>query len=166
METRITQEELKQLLHYEPETGMFTWLKDRSDKVKAGHSAGCKADKLGYKRICIDYKIYPSHRLAFLYMTGEWPQHMVDHIDGNPANNKWSNLRQADAHQNARNKSIQSNNKSGHVGIWKPNGRNHWVVQVRGKHVASCATMEEAKAAYHQAAKDQFGEFYRQKEAV
>ena len=164
MATRITQKELKQLLHYEPETGVFTWLQDRSDKVKAGDVAGGKGT--AYKRICLNYKNYQAHRLAFLYMTGEWPQHMVDHIDGDPSNNKWSNLRQANAYQNARNKATQSNNKSGHVGIWKPKGRDHWVVQVRGKHVASCATMEEAKTAYHQAAKDQFGEFYRQKEAV
>jgi hypothetical protein len=166
MKTELTQEKLKELIHYDPKTGVFTWLQNRSDKVKDGHPAGCKASSRGYKRICIDYQNYQAHRVAFLYMTGKWPTNMVDHIDGNPSNNKWSNLRQADARQNAQNKAMQRNNKSGHIGIWKPNGRNQWVVQVCGKHIASCPTMEEAKAAYHKAATDQFGEFYRQKEAV
>ena len=164
MEKHITQEELKELLHYDPETGDFTWLQDRSDKVKAGHVAGGKGTN--YKRICINYKTHQAHRLAFLYMTGEFPPHMVDHIDGNAANNAWSNLRLATAKQNATNKAMQSNNTSGHVGVYKPKGRNHWVAQIHGKHLASCPTFEEAKEAYTQAAKEKFGEFYRYKEAV
>jgi hypothetical protein len=166
MAQMLTQEALKRLMSYNPETGVFTWLVDRSDKIKAGDVAGGKNSIRGYKRIGIDYKVYPAHRLAFLYMTGKWPQHFVDHIDGNRSNNAWNNLRQATPAQNAANKCMQKNNSSGHIGVWKPKGRNRWVVQVCGKHVASCATLEEANVAYSKAASAQFGEFYRNAETV
>ena len=160
----LTQNELKELLDYNPETGEFIWKVDRSHKVKAGDIAGCSSVIRGYKRICIDYRNYAQHRLAFLYMTGKWPDKLVDHINGNRSDNRWCNLRQANDVENACNKAMQSNNTSGHIGIWKPKGRNKFVVQVRGKHVGYCETLEEAKEVYHREASKQFGEFYRQQE--
>lgn len=160
----LTQEKLKELLDYNPETGQFHWRVDRSDRVKAGHIAGGSSLSHGYKRIGIGYRNYPQHRLAFLYMTGEWPSKLVDHINGNKADNRWGNLREADDLQNARNKSMQSNNTSGHIGIRKPKDRKKFVVQVQGKHVGYCETLEEAKEIYHREASKQFGDFYRQQE--
>jgi len=78
----------------------------------------------GYKRICINYHNYAQHRLAFLYMTGKFPNKLADHINGKRSDNRWCNLRQADDAQNAYNKAMQSNNKSGHIGVWKPKGRD------------------------------------------
>ena len=160
----LTQKELKELLDYNPETGEFMWKVDRSDKVKAGDIAGGSNLSNGYKRICINYHTYAQHRLAFLYMTGKFPNKLVDHINGKRSDNRWCNLRQADDAQNACNKAMQSNNKSGHIGIWKPKGRDKFVVQVRGKHVGYCDTLEEAKAVYQREASKQFGNFFRQQE--
>ena len=162
----LTQKELKELLHYDPNTGVFTWLVDRNDKTKAGDVAGGSNLSHGYKRLCINYHNYQQHRLAFLYMTGNFPDRFVDHINGNRSDNRWDNLRQANDVQNACNKTIQSNNTSGHIGIWIPKGRKNWVVQVRGKHIGCCDTLEEAKALYAAEAEKQFGEFYRNQEFV
>lgn len=157
----ITQKELKKLLHYDPETGVFTWLCDRSDKVKAGDIAGGSNLSNGYKRLCVNYKIYLQHRLAFLYMEGEMPKNLVDHINGNRSDNRWCNLRHADNFGNAQNSAIRRDNTSGHAGIWKPKNRNKWVVQIRNKHVGYCNSFEEAKKMYQQHAVKQYGEFYR-----
>ena len=160
----LTQKELKELLDYNLETGDFIWKVALSDKVKAGDIAGGLNLSNGYKRICINYHNYPQHRLAFLYMTGKFPNKLVDHINGKRSDNRWCNLRQANHVQNSCNKAMQSNNKSGHIGILKPKGRNKFVVQVRGKHVGYCDTLEEAKAVYQREASKQFGNFFRQQE--
>ena len=162
----LTQSRLKELLEYNPETGVFVWKVDRKRIAKAGDVAGGKNLANGYRRICIDYTNYLQHRLAFLYMTGEFPVNLVDHINGDRADNRWCNLRQANFEQNAYNKAMQSNNTSGHIGIRKPKGRDQWIVQFQGKHVGCCSTLEEAKALYHQKASNQFGEFYRNQETA
>ena len=69
----ITAERLRAILHYDPETGIWTWLIAASNNVKVGDVAGSK-EKQGYWVIVIDYRRYKAHRLAWLYMTGEWPQ--------------------------------------------------------------------------------------------
>jgi hypothetical protein len=157
----LTQQRLKELVHYDPDTGVFTWLVDRSDKVKAGDVAGGSNLSHGYRRLCIDYKIYQQHRLAFLYMEGKFPDRLVDHINGIRSDNRWCNLRHADGFGNAQNSAIRSDNTSGHPGIWKPKNKNKWVVQVRNKHVGYCGSFEEAKKMYQQYAIKQYGEFYR-----
>jgi hypothetical protein len=104
----LSQQRLKQLLHYNPETGVFRWSTPLpSSPVKRGAIAGT-IDNKGYRRIGIKGvkrgNYYRAHRLAWLYMTGEWPADQIDHIDGNRDNNRWSNLRAADAALNANNK--------------------------------------------------------------
>jgi len=157
----INQAELKRLVRYSPDNGVFTWLLDRSDKVKAGGIAGGASKSSGYKRICIDYKLYPQHRLAFLYMEGDFPPCLVDHINGDRSDNRWCNLRRADDVQNAQNKGVRSDNTSGHIGVWKPKGRDKWVAQLCGKHIGYCATEAEAVKTYETAATKLYGAFYR-----
>ena len=109
----ITQARLKELLTYDPETGYFT----RNVNVKganAGERAGTITAK-GYIAIGIDRKHYLAHRLAFLYMTGEWPKELVDHKDTIKINNKWENLREATNSQNKRNVGARKTNKSGSI---------------------------------------------------
>jgi hypothetical protein len=102
----ITQEELKKVLDYDPVTGIFTWKIKITNAVKVGGVAGNVDSFKSYIRICIGFKRYQAHRLAFLYMTGEYPTQQVDHIDCDVMNNAFSNLRLVTARQNLQNKQI------------------------------------------------------------
>jgi len=127
---KLTQEYLKSILHYNQETGDFTWLIKPSVAVKKGSIAGALAlNHIGkkYRRIKINYKSYRAHRLAFFYMTGEWPKDQVDHEDGNGMHNWWNNLRLATQEKNQRNRKLQENNKSGVCGVFFDKETNKWV---------------------------------------
>lgn len=97
----ITQEELKILLTYNLETGIFTWNVSVKGSNGVGNIAGTKTKK-GYIDVCINYKKYGLHRLAFLYVIGNIPR-CVDHIDRNKSNNSWLNLRPATYRENGFN---------------------------------------------------------------
>jgi hypothetical protein len=92
----ITQEEIKRLLHYDPETGVFTWRVDMTGKAKAGAIAGCAKKSKGsiYVSIRVYYRSYLAHRLAWLYMTGKFPRddEIIRHIDDDRTDNRWCNL--------------------------------------------------------------------------
>lgn len=123
----ITQEELKKLIHYDPETGIFVRLVTKNGGAVAGKEAGC-LEKDGYRHIQIRGKKYFSHRLAFLYVTGHFPPEMVDHINNIRNDNRWKNLRMANCSQNQQNSSPRSDNKSGVTGVsWSKNYRKWWV---------------------------------------
>ena len=88
----LTQQSLKEILHYDEDTGWFTWLTDRGGTAKAGTRAGSlKPD--GYRVIRIGEKKHLEHRLAFLYKTGSWPKKLVDHKNRIRDDNRWLNLR-------------------------------------------------------------------------
>ena len=120
----VTAKHLREMLHYDPDTGLFMW-KFRSDGrpqrngIWAGKIAGSiKPD--GRVSIAIGgrpTKLYKAHRLAWLYMTGEWPKDQIDHIDGNPTNNRFVNLREATCSQNMCNRKAQINGSSGVKGL-------------------------------------------------
>lgn len=134
MQTTLTQEELKKLLHYDPDTGVFVWVKSFGNKVKISDVAGCLKITKGCKRyIYIQFfgKRYLSHRLAFLYMTGSFPEYDIDHINGDGTDNRWANLRAVTRLENKKNVRRQSNNKSGICGVCfnKINGK--WQAQIQ-----------------------------------
>lgn len=111
----ITQARLKELVTYDPETGLFT-RNQAWGTLPAGRVTG-KQDG-NYVQIKLDGVRYTAHRLAWLYMTGEWPSNgQVDHDDRNPGNNKWDNLKDVTNQLNHRNKGLQSNNTSGCKGV-------------------------------------------------
>jgi hypothetical protein len=111
----LTQERLKQLLHYDPTTGKFTRLAStRIDRV--GKEPGSHNTK-GYVQIRLDGVLYVAHRLAWLYVNGCFPKNQLDHIDGNKSNNKLENLREATNKQNQENTPLQVNNTSGYRGV-------------------------------------------------
>lgn len=155
----ITVDELKRTLSYNPATGEFTRLV-RSGPAKVGSIAGHQSHPRGYKQVTINYKSYYAHRLAWLYMTGEWPD-VIDHIDGNTANNRWSNLRNCSMPENMQNmkSSGLSSNTSGHIGVSRHKGK--WRAKIRhtsnGKrnytNLGDYNTPEEAAAAYKAAKK-------------
>lgn len=157
----VTQERLREVLSYNLGTGEFIWSVDRK-KCSAGAVAGSRrAD--GYVTIRIDYRRYYAHRLAWLYVTGEWPDIGIDHADGNPTNNAWSNLRLADPAQNTQNRGIQRNNSLGIKGVRRSGKRFYAIIQAYGRsiYLGSFPTAAQAKRAYDAAAKRYHGEFAR-----
>ena len=117
----ITQTELKELLFYDPQTGDFTWLVRTCNRIKVGDVAGWLDD--GYVRIKVCGIKYRANRLAWLYMTSEWPKVEIDHYDTIRSNNRWENLREATHSLNAQNqRKAHRDNKTGFLGV-KPNGK-------------------------------------------
>ena len=101
----LTQERLKQLLNYDPETGIFTRIISVSSNALKGDIAGW-INGHGYRQLSIDYKKYDCHRLAFLYMLGKLPNEEVDHINHIRSDNRWINLREVTRHENKKNLSF------------------------------------------------------------
>lgn len=113
----LTQEQLKQLVHYDPECGQFSWIVSPCRKVKAGDKAG-GINASGYHATKIKYKTYATHRLAWLYVHGVWPHLDIDHINGVKTDNRIENLRLANDSQNKQNtKKCNKNNKTGFLGV-------------------------------------------------
>ncbi len=116
----ITAIELRERLQYDPNTGRRVWLKTPR-KGFEGKPAG-SIDAKGYWVIKIDGKSYKASRLAYLYMTGDWPEDEMDHIDRTPWNDWWTNLRPATRVENLLNRVMP--NSSGHVGVRKHSSNN------------------------------------------
>lgn len=158
----MNQSQLKEMFHYDPDTGEFVRLVQRSPNAMVGDIVGT-VDGKGYLHVSINKKFYRLHRLAFLYMTGEIPRY-VDHIDRNRTNNRWSNLRAINGCRgNAGNSGIHSHNTSGYRGVSKNNRSGKWHAQIKinGKqtYLGRFNTPEEAARRYNEAAKEHFGEF-------
>lgn len=128
----LTQDYLKSQLHYDPESGVFTRRVARHG-CRAGDVVG-GLNTAGYVVIQIDRKIYQASRLAFLYMTGAFPPYHADHIDGNPRNNGWANLRAVTAAENSRNQKTPRHNTSGHVGVGWDSKKGRWLAQIMVDH--------------------------------
>lgn len=133
-DSTLTQDRLKELLHYCPETGVFTWLiKPYKQPMNVGDVAGSKSkdNQTYYISIKLNKKSYKAHRLAFLYMTGAWPRYQIDHDDGNGLNNKWLNLNDATAGDNQKNRRRNKNNKSGLTGVFFDTQSNKLKAQIK-----------------------------------
>ena len=125
----LTQERLKELLHYDPETGILTWLISPRNNVPAGSVAG-RIDKKGYVRIVYQKNLYQGHWLAWFFVHNKWPDNELDHINGNPTDNRIANLRDVTRKQNMENKKIYKTNKSGYSGVNWHTKKNRWVVRI------------------------------------
>lgn len=149
----LTQERLKELLNYDPATGVFTWLKpvNRYSMVKPGDRAGC-LHKRGYIHIKVDGDCYKAHRLAWLYVHGRWPEPSIDHINRDKADNRLVNLRETDQLGNMQNKGAYRSNTSGYTGVSWNKQRQAWTAQIqfnrKNKHLGVFATPEQAFEAY------------------
>jgi len=173
MTEKLTSDRLKELLDYDPATGVFIWrarpANSRMEKVWNGRHAGkvagslrllSKSHKTKYRVIAIDSKPYLGHRLAWLYVYGEWPTHEVDHRDLDGGNNSIKNLRPATRGQNAANRGVHKNNTSGFKGIYQNKKGGRWVAQRNG-YIGSFDAPEAAHAAYMQTLSSDHPEFAR-----
>lgn len=161
----LTQDRLKQVLSYDPHTGVFTRIAKVSRKTILGSVAGYVDKSHGYVSMSVDGKEYYAHRLAWLYMTGTWPTHTVDHRDRDRANNRFSNLRAATRTQNNQNMSVHDGREmySAHKGVtWHKAGKR-WMAQINanGKHhyLGLFASELDAANAYEKASVRLHGEF-------
>jgi hypothetical protein len=108
----LTHARLRELLDYNAETGVFTWRVSRQGHCKAGSAAGARRHD-GYIRICVDQRRVWGHRLAWFYVHGEWPSQQIDHINGNPSDNRMCNLRDVAPRTNMENERRARRRKNG-----------------------------------------------------
>jgi hypothetical protein len=158
-ENRVSPERLRELLSYDDQTGNFVWKKLPSSRCwrrQAGDVAGWVNPISGYVFIGIDGRQYPAHRLAFLYLHGVWPTGEVDHVDGNRANNRFSNLRDVPSQTNRENqRRAHADGTSGLLGVtWRQHAKK-WSASIcvdgNRMHLGYRQTKEEAHSLYLEA---------------
>ena len=125
----LTQKELKELLSYDKDTGIFKWKVILNNQIKIGETSGTK-DTKGYIVIMINSKRYKAHRLAWLYIHGEFPKDQIDHINRARDDNRIKNIRSVNQSINMRNSDIQKNNKSGATGVYFNNKNKAWIARI------------------------------------
>ena len=158
----LTVERLREMLDFDPETGVFQWRRTTSNRVSVCSCAGHSGRK-GYIYIRLDRRLYRAHRLAWLYQKGLWPVGQIDHINGVACDNRFINLREASHAENQRNTGIQKNSTSGLKGVSWSKKDKRWIAQItfNRKHyyLGGFKSKEEAHKAYCASAKQHFGNF-------
>lgn len=164
-EESVTHARLLELLHYNPSTGLFVWLKRTSNRIRVGDIAGCVGKQDGYVRLSIDGILYLGHRLAHFYMTGEWPPIDTDHWNGATGDNRWANIRPATRGENGTN---QRARKAGLKGCYHDPKSGMWRAQITHRllpkghaYLGSYRTEIEAHLAYCTEAARLSGKFAR-----
>jgi hypothetical protein len=166
----LTQDRLKELLHYDPETGIWMRIVSRNgdrNNARAGIRAGC-LKKHGYRTIDVDGVRYYEHRLSAFYMTGKWPEKYIDHRNNTHDENIFRNLRQATPGQNCANRHINKTSTTGFKGVVRhcdPKRKKRFGARIKinrkSRHLGWFSLPEEAHAAYCRAALEVHGEFAR-----
>lgn len=123
----ITQARLKEVIHYDKDTGVFQWVEVTGNQCKLNTPLEC-SPSCDYLLITIDKVTYRAHRLAWLYVYGVMPNSIIDHIDGNTKNNAISNLRKADRVTNGYNSKLRCDSKTGVKGVTWDKTRNKYRV--------------------------------------
>jgi len=123
----LTQKRLREVLNYDPETGLSTWVRG----ARAGEPAGALHDDRGFLKVSIDGQRHLLHRLAWLWMTGAMSRSTVEHMDGDRSNNGWTNLREGDRMQKALHRGPPR--RPTHVeGVWSVGERFEAAINVEG----------------------------------
>jgi hypothetical protein len=154
---KLTQQKLRELLDYDPETG---WFKSK----RTGLKIGFQINQFGHTGIWLAGRNVLAHRMAWLYVNGETPR-AIDHINGHPSDNRLANLRPASPAQNRANSKANRNSKSGTKGVSPSRTGRRWRARIsinkKTVHLGTFPTKEEANAAYMLAASRHYGEFAR-----
>lgn len=155
----LTQQQLMAEVHYDLESGRFTRLTARGG-AKVGDECGY-INALGYRYLSVGNREYQAHRLAWLWVHGEWPRQVIDHMNGNRADNRIVNLRDVSRLANQRNCKTHVSNTSGHRGVYWHKPTNNWTAMVF--HKTKCislgyfATKEAAIEARLAAEREHYG---------
>jgi hypothetical protein len=153
---------VRELLRYDPDTGIFRWGPSAYARVR-GKPAGTVSPTVGYRYIRVAGVKIPAARLAWVYMTGENPSGIVDHISRDKTDDRWINLRLANPTGNNANRKVQANSRSQVKGAqYEPRtGRYYSRIKAGGvsRHLGTYETPEEANDAYARAARVAFGEY-------
>ena len=158
----ITQARLLELLHYDSGTGIFTWAAARQRGTVGAVAGTVRPD--GYVSIMIDGRSHQAHRLAWLYVYGQFPSAGLDHINREKSDNRIANLRTATVAENGKNRNVNTNNTSGYKGVCWFKPRSKWRARavLRGKEhsLGYFTTAEAASEAYEEFTRQHHGEFY------
>ena len=158
----LTVEDVKELWEYDPKTGNFIWKVDRSFRKIKCKIAGTTHPS-GYVYLIFKRSRYSAHRVAWLWMTGEWPEDQIDHINRIRDDNRWKNLREATASQNLANYDKPKDNTSGFRGVDFAKKKNKWRarIMINGKRIelGYFNTAKEASEVYLKFYVNYFGEF-------
>ena len=145
----LSAERLREILDYNPDTGIFTWIKPTSNRVKIGAVAGYFCPIHNCIRIRLFGNLHFAHRLAWLYVTGKHPIEQIDHINGNRLDNRIENLREATDQQNKQNLGVSKANKSGMRGVHFVKKKNKWCAQITShRKTRSLGYFDSKEAAY------------------
>lgn len=149
----FTASALREILDYDSGTGLFRW-KARRQRVVVGSVAGARDDR-GYTRITIGRRGFRAHRLAWLYVHGQWPDSDIDHINGQRSDNRIGNLRVCTNSENGQNRGLNANNRSGFTGVSYHRQTGKWQAHIHGggkRHrLGEYDTAEQAAQAYAEA---------------
>lgn len=139
----LTQDRVKTLLTYDPDTGFLTWR-------KTGKRAGAQHYS-GYRNVFVDGRCYIEHRVIWLYVHGEWPAYDIDHINRQRNDNRLANLRLTSRAENCQNQPVRKTNKSGKTGVYFHRVSKKWAavisVDKRQLHLGTFNNCDEALAA-------------------
>lgn len=169
-----TQDELRQLLDYNPDTGILTWkarqASTRGQRAfnarRAGKPAFIHLGNRGYLTGRINRRLFPAHRVIFALTHGYWPDN-VDHINGSRTDNRINNLRAASHAENVRNGARHKKRANGakYKGVYLQKGGSGWFAQIcvnrRKITLGTFKTQEDAARAYNRAAVEYHGTFAR-----
>lgn len=161
-----TVDRLRQLFSYDATTGVLYWNIPKSNRVKSGDVAGCAKGRVANQHLAvsIDGRSYKVHRVVWCMSTGEWPTSSLDHKDGNPFNNRLSNLRECSSSENSFNRGPQRTNTTGFKGVTlDKTGKFQAQISVNRRYIylGRFSTALEAHAAYEKAAIEFHGAFAR-----
>lgn len=158
----LSQADLKSVLSYNQKTGLFTWA-IKTCNINIGDIAGCQNNR-GYIAIRINNVTYLAHRLAWLYVTGKWPEQGIDHVNRITNDNRFSNLREATTFQNHQNRNKPKHNTSGFKGVHFNKSANKWQARIgfngKRKHLGLFDSPEIAYQTYIEAAKIEHKNFF------